>query len=208
MSIQDATFVVQRGADQFSCLGSELGAKALDSDLLLAQRGDTHGSIVKANIQDADLFVVTDGDNGHKSVTGAQVKSLFTPPEPELNSLVVGAIINITSGQWDSYSWSWWNGASGYNTSATGIAVYVTQNGMPHVQSKDKFATLKVLEVKEMTNGTSPTLRMMPSKLEVVASPYGGFDASTNDFGIVRDGVIDGWSNTCTCATSYPLYKP
>jgi len=73
----DATFVVQRGDTQFSCLGSELGDKLLDDDLLVAQRGDNHGSIVKANIQDTDLFSVTDGDNGHKSVTGAQLKTLF-----------------------------------------------------------------------------------------------------------------------------------
>ena len=79
MSIDSATFVVQRGDAQFSCLGSELGSKLLDDDLLAAQRGDNHGSIIKANIQDTDLFVVTDGDNGHKSVTGAQVKSLFGP---------------------------------------------------------------------------------------------------------------------------------
>jgi len=80
MAIEDATFIVQRGATQFSCLGSELGDKLLDDDLLIAQRGDNRGSIVKANIQDNDLFVVTDGDNGHKSVTGAQVKALLGPP--------------------------------------------------------------------------------------------------------------------------------
>ena len=80
MAIDSATFAVQRGDQQFSCLGSELDAKLLDDDLLLAQRGDTHGHIVKGDIQDTDLFVVTDGDNGHKSVTGAQVKTLFGPP--------------------------------------------------------------------------------------------------------------------------------
>ena len=83
MSIETATFVVQRGAGQFSCLGSELIVKLLDSDLLLAQRGATHGNIVKGNIQDGDLFIVTDGNNGHKSVTGAQLKAILAPSEPE-----------------------------------------------------------------------------------------------------------------------------
>ena len=83
MAIEDATFVVQRGDNQLSCLGSELEVKLLDDDLLIAQRGDTHGSIVKANIQDTDLFVVTDGDNGHKSVTGIQVKDLISD-EPDV----------------------------------------------------------------------------------------------------------------------------
>ena len=41
MSIEDATFVVQRGDEQFSCLGSELKAKLIDADLLIAQEGDT-----------------------------------------------------------------------------------------------------------------------------------------------------------------------
>lgn len=81
-SLNDATFVVQRGDTQFSCLGSELGAKLLDDDLLIAQREGNNGSIVKGSIQDTDLFLVIDGDNGHKSVTGAQVKGLFTPPGP------------------------------------------------------------------------------------------------------------------------------
>jgi hypothetical protein len=81
MTIETATFAVQRGDTQFSCLGSELGAKLLDDDLLIAQRGGNHGSIVKGSIQDTDLFVVTDGDNGHKSVTGAQVKGLFAKPK-------------------------------------------------------------------------------------------------------------------------------
>ena len=88
MTIDNATFVVQRGDTQFSCLGSELGSKLLDDDMLVAQRGDTHGSIVKANIQDDDLFVVTDGDNGHKSVTGAQVKDLFAPAGPPWSTSV------------------------------------------------------------------------------------------------------------------------
>ena len=83
MSIDSATFVVQRGDAQLSCLGSELGERLRDDDLLIAQRGDNHGSIVKGNIQDADLFIVTDEDNGHKSVTGAQVKKLFADePKP------------------------------------------------------------------------------------------------------------------------------
>ena len=90
MAIADATFVVQRGDEHFSCTGSELEAKLLDDDLLIAQRGETYGNIVKANIQDADLFIVTDEDNGHKSVTGAQVKALFAPDGAgEINTLGV-----------------------------------------------------------------------------------------------------------------------
>lgn len=83
MSIETATFVVQRGDGQFSCSGSELQVKLLDGDLLLAQRGATHGNIVKGNIRDGDLFIVTDRNNGHKSVTGAQLKSILEPSEPE-----------------------------------------------------------------------------------------------------------------------------
>ena len=83
MAIEDATFVVQRGDEKFSCLGSDLGDKLQDDDLLIAQRGDNHGSVVKNNIDDSDLFVVTDGDNGHKSVTGAQVKELWNEAEPD-----------------------------------------------------------------------------------------------------------------------------
>ena len=40
MAIEDATFLVQRGAEHFSCVGSELINNLQDGDMMLVQRGD------------------------------------------------------------------------------------------------------------------------------------------------------------------------
>ena len=42
MSIETATFVVQRGDEQFSCLGSELKDKLQSEDMMIVQRGSEH----------------------------------------------------------------------------------------------------------------------------------------------------------------------
>ena len=46
MSIEDATFLVQRGDDKFSCLGKDLEDTLRNGDMLVAQRGDEHMSWV------------------------------------------------------------------------------------------------------------------------------------------------------------------
>ena len=51
MSIQDATFIVQRGGQQFSCLGKDLKDKLLDDDLLIAQDPDGN----KVSVKKADF---------------------------------------------------------------------------------------------------------------------------------------------------------
>ena len=198
MSLEDATFVVQRGDEQLSCLGKDLSDKVVDN-LMLCQDGEVHksiqlftklkiwenwaynadsselplshpaknpgnidktwidvkrmhsgdsGSVFAAvsalkpgdkvyingeltvvedtyswssdtrfsikvgfetpmpdsgqtvvyidflalqDVPDDILFIVTDGDNGHKSVTGAQVKDLLKPELPDLPDSPDGA---------------------------------------------------------------------------------------------------------------------
>ena len=69
MSIQDATFVVQRGDTKFSCLGSQIGDHTDELDLFIGQRNNDHIKVQAKEIRDGDadsiLFVVTDGDNVH-----------------------------------------------------------------------------------------------------------------------------------------------
>ena len=212
MSIENSAFVVQRGDEQFSCLGSDLGDKLQDDDLLISQRGANHGSVVKDNIDDADLFVVTDGDNGHKSVTGAQVKGLFSEsfPDPVLGGLIPGEIITVTTGQWKVGAYSWWIGQSDSGAESgnvTGVDVYCWPNGLDPIENPEKYATLKVLEVDQMYEDGGMRERTLPSKMEVQKCPHSGFDSGTNQFIVMEnDGSISEYSSWTELTTDWPIH--
>ena len=83
MSIDTAVFAVQRGDTQYKCLGSDLSSKVIADDLFVVQRGSTLSKGNSSEVADTDLLVCTDTDGVTYSVTGAQFKGLFGPPEYE-----------------------------------------------------------------------------------------------------------------------------
>ena len=98
MSIETASLVVQRGAQQFSCKGSDLADKVLAGDLFLVQRGDIASKGTSDQVQDTDLLACTDTDDVTYKVTGAQFKELLVPKPKELVPLPDGVTLNLPKG--------------------------------------------------------------------------------------------------------------
>ena len=166
-------------------------------------------------VPDDILFIVTDGDNGHKSVTGAQFKELFLPsspsfPDPVLGGLIPGEIITVTNNQCKVGAYSWWTGQSNSGSESgnvTGVDVYCWPNGLDPLVDTDKFATLKVLEVDQMYEDGGMRERTLPSKMEVQKCPHSGFDSGTNQFVVMEDdGSIPAYSSWCELTTDWPVH--
>ena len=82
MTIESAKFIVQRGADQFSCLGDQLKDKLQSGDLLVVQHNadDAASRYVWNNvdgIQDTDWLCCTDDDGVTYKVRGDRFKEVF-----------------------------------------------------------------------------------------------------------------------------------
>ena len=86
MSIENATFVVQRGDEQFSCLGKDLKDKLEDGDMMILQRGAEKRSwVVKAATYITDENIIFDPE--------AKTKSFRL--KPNLN--IRGNLVNVES---------------------------------------------------------------------------------------------------------------
>lgn len=86
MTIETAYFVVQRGSQQFKCLGSELSDKLQTGDLLAVQHNDDKAASKWAygdvnDILDTDWLGCTDTDDVTYKVRGSEFKGLFKVPE-------------------------------------------------------------------------------------------------------------------------------
>ena len=84
MTIETATFAVNRGGTLYGVTGSELDGLLQDGDMIVLQRGQyqyiftvSGGEVDPSNIEDTDLFAATDTDGVTYSVTGAEFKALF-----------------------------------------------------------------------------------------------------------------------------------
>ena len=112
MSLDDALFLVQRGADLKHSKGSDIGARMVAGDIVLVQRGTnrfkaTYDGSGWDKIQDDDLLLAWDGTN-NRSVTGENFKALFSTPcpgfpdgftcdiYPDILSLGQGAVVNLS----------------------------------------------------------------------------------------------------------------
>ena len=85
MSLQTATYLVERNGTHYSVLGSNLNTKLTINDKMIVQRNGVLSlwtvTIGGTQIQDDDIFVCTDDDGITKQVPGSTMK-LILPDIP------------------------------------------------------------------------------------------------------------------------------
>ena len=195
MSIDAATFVVQRGSNKFSCTGSDLSTFVQDTDLLVAQSNGSSISVTGADLNggavpDDLLFIVQDGVQGFKSVTGSQVNALFDTPRPPGVYLQEGAIIDVLDYQYDDNAVVWQGkllNKCTRNPVTSTCYVPVTSSLLTSPADGDGgYAWLLVLETAELetwdTYHNEPFASVvLPSKFEVIqGGTQPGFNSDTN----------------------------